>query len=56
MKKTVVCVKCKVPFLVEGDAGTLREEPRAVNCPNPKCQQANEVPWPIDGFCTVLKI
>lgn len=56
MQKTVVCSKCKVRFLVEGDAGSMKEAPRAVNCPNPKCQQANEITWPVDGSCAAIKL
>ncbi len=50
MRKTVICVECKVPFLVEGPLGLQIELARTASCPYPGCQGSTEVLWPMDSI------
>jgi hypothetical protein len=56
MRKTVICIKCKVPFQVEGSVGSIEEMPNLVTCPHPDCQQLNEIGWPVHGSCKAVAI
>jgi hypothetical protein len=56
MRKTVICTKCKLPFLVQGTVGTLKESPQSVTCPYLNCYAANEISWPIGESCKTTRI
>lgn len=56
MRKTLVCVKCKRPFLVEGTPGTMRSVRQGVVCPYKGCWEPNEVEWAIDGTFKATEI
>lgn len=45
VRTTVVCTKCEIPFLVEGQKGKGIEILLKVRCPYPECQNINDVLW-----------
>ena len=56
MDKTVVCIRCGKPFLVDGKRGSEVVRIHFVMCPYDNCGEINEVVWSEDGWCRAYPI